>query len=491
MNLLEEAIIYSTIMHQGKVRKFKGIPYILHPLEVAQILSTMTEDQEVITAGVLHDVVEGTDGSLEEIRKRFGERVAMLVNSDSEKKIPSGDKTLTWKKRKKDSLYVLQKSSDIGIKQLWLADKLSNIRSLARIYSEQGEKTWSYFNQNDPAEQHWFYRTVAEYVEMDLNRTGAYKEFIKHINFIWPGSFDTKKTQYRKYREVSLEGCERIGRGAKADVYRYTDDLIVKVYNEKNTYKDVENETGIARKAFVLGLPTAISFGIVAVGSRYGSMFELVNASTVSELIARNPGQTEYYAGLMAGLARDIHSTQAGDDSGFPDAKGQLLNWVERGVSDEDEAIAGKLRNMIESMPSDNYMVHGDFHTGNVFIQNGEPMLIDMDRVSTGPAIVDIANFYLFYVGNGERNPGNIEDYMGFSYDTAQSFYWSFIKQYLGTEDESLIKAATEKAALLAYVRVIGQIKKNKNLSQKEMADKQYFLEKVGELIDCVNDFII
>ena len=84
MNKLEEAIIYATILHQGNVRKFTSRPCILHPLEVAQILSTMTEDQDVITAGILHDIVEETDGTLEEIEKRFGKRVADLVSSDTE-----------------------------------------------------------------------------------------------------------------------------------------------------------------------------------------------------------------------------------------------------------------------------------------------------------------------------------------------------------------------------------------------------------------------
>ena len=70
MNIVEEAIIYATIMHQGKVRKFKNRPFILHPLEVAEILSTMTDDEEIITAGILHDIVESTDGTLEEIEKR-------------------------------------------------------------------------------------------------------------------------------------------------------------------------------------------------------------------------------------------------------------------------------------------------------------------------------------------------------------------------------------------------------------------------------------
>ena len=100
MNILEEAIIYATVLHQGKVRKFGDTPYILHPLEVAQILSTLTDDIEVITAGILHDIVEDTDGTLPEIEKRFGPRVAMLVSSESEEEYPDEEPGATWKRRK-------------------------------------------------------------------------------------------------------------------------------------------------------------------------------------------------------------------------------------------------------------------------------------------------------------------------------------------------------------------------------------------------------
>ena len=151
MNLVEEAIIYATIMHQGKVRKRENIPYILHPLEVAQILATMTDDQDTIAAGILHDVVEDTSGTLDEIRNRFGERVAFLVEMETENPFPGEDREKSWKKRKEQSLLTLKNSGDICVRMLWLADKLANIRSLARGYSESGEIFWSHFHQKDPA----------------------------------------------------------------------------------------------------------------------------------------------------------------------------------------------------------------------------------------------------------------------------------------------------------------------------------------------------
>ena len=174
MNMLEEAIIYATIMHQGKVRKFSSSPYILHPIEVAQILSTMTDDEEIISAGILHDIVEDTDGTLKEIEKRFGKRVAMLVSSDSENKYPEEERSSTWKRRKEESLFVLKKSEDTGVQMLWLADQLANIRSLAGIYSERGEELWGELDQSDPSLQCWYYRSVGEIVELHLNRTGAF-----------------------------------------------------------------------------------------------------------------------------------------------------------------------------------------------------------------------------------------------------------------------------------------------------------------------------
>ncbi|MBQ6456694.1 MAG: HD domain-containing protein, partial [Mogibacterium sp.] len=259
MNKLEEAIIYATILHQGKIRKLDGTPYILHPIEVSQILSTMSHDEELITAGILHDIVEDTDGTLAEIEKRFGERVAELVDSDSEGKKTEGHKAGSWKRRKEDSLRVLKNTKDLGIKMLWLADKLANIRSLAGLYSEKGEAVWQELNEADPDEQRWYYSSIAETLELELNKTAAFKELIKHINFIWPGTFDSDKARYKKYKEVSVEGCKLLASGAKGEVYRYDDELIIKLYNNKNTYRDVEQEIGLSRKAFVMGIPTAIS----------------------------------------------------------------------------------------------------------------------------------------------------------------------------------------------------------------------------------------
>ena len=484
MKISEEAIIYATIMHQGKVRKFGDSPYIFHPLEVAQILSTLTDDEEIITAGILHDIVEDTDGTLDEIEKRFGKRVADLVATDSENEYPGEERSATWKQRKEETLEKLKSSTDIGVKMLWLADKLANIRSLSGMYSEFGDEMWQKFDQSDQKMQCWYYRSVAEMIELSLNKTGAFKELIKHINFIWPGTFDKEKTRFKKYKEVSVDVCEVLGRGAKGSVYRYDDELVIKVFNENNTYHDVEQEIAKARKAFILGIPTAISFGIVSVGKQYGAMFEMVDSDTLSRCIARSPGKVEKYAAIMADIATIIHNIKVSADDGFPCATERIKEYISGGIGKEDEALTEKCMKLIDDLPKTDTLVHGDFHTGNVFLQSGEPLLIDMDRVSVGHPIIELSDLYYFYVILGEDDPEVVEKFMGFSYDTSKEFFDCFLKNYLKTEDEKRLREVTEKASLIGYSRLINKFRKKGTVADKDKDKIGRCIARISELAD-------
>ena len=481
MNKLEEAIIYATIMHQGKVRRVKNSPYILHPIEVSQILSTMTDDEELITAGILHDIVDDTDGTLEEIEKRFGKRVAELVEAESEEN--SSDKgSASWKKRKEESFLLLKNNKDIGVKMLWLADKLADIRSLAGLYSERGDDLWQEFAETDPETLRWYYSSIAEMLELQLNKTAAFKELIKHINFIWPGTFDSDKSRFRKYKEVSLEGCELIASGAKGDVYRYDDELIIKVFNNRNTYHDVEQEIALSRKAFIMGIPTAISFGIVAVGSRYGAMYELLDTETISSQIARNPGSVDTYAAIMAELAMTIHNIHVTEEDGFPDGAGRLYRYIKGGIAKEDETLAVRCRELFDTLAGSDTLTHGDFHTNNVFLLNGEPLLIDLDRLSVGHPMAEISDVYYFYDILGEDDPAVIEDFMGFSYETSKQFLDAFLRTYLDTDDKDRLEEVREKAEFICRVRMINKIHKKVNISEAEQAIIGKNLARIAEL---------
>ncbi len=488
MNMVEEAIIYATIMHQGSRRKTKNIPTILHPLEVAQILATITEDEEIITAGILHDVVEDTDGTLEEIEKRFGFRVAFLVDSETEQKFPGENREKSWRKRKELSLKKLKESNDIGVEMLWLSDKLANIRSLAGDFSERGNDVWQSFHQKDPNEHKWYYSKVAEYTELNLNKTGAYKELIKHINYIWPDTFDSGKTRYKKYKEVSVEGCPLLGRGYKGDVYKYNDELLIKVYNNNNTYLNVQQELESSRRAFVLGAPTAISFGIVSVGNRYGAMYELFDADTLTQKLKKDPANVDYYALVMANLAHQIHDIQIDDEDIFPKAKTRFANYIENGVAKSDAGLARELFKLLDGLNGNRNMIHGDFHTSNVFLQMGEPMVIDMDRISVGSPILELGDMYLYYVGCEEREPLDIDPYLDIPYGICKSFYDAFIIHYMDTSDKDVISLVNKKARLISNIRLFNRIWKKENLSSGAKALEKKLIMDTTELVSSITD---
>ena len=174
--LIEKAIEFATKAHSGQKRKLTGTPYILHPLEVASILANMSASQDLIIAAMLHDTIEDCGIKREEIESQFGPRVTELVLSETEEKIPGRAKSETWEERKLQSLEILRNTCDEEVKLLWLADKLSNFRSVYTIYLKEGDLVWCYFHQQDKEKQKWYYRKILEYTS-DLKDTYAYIEF--------------------------------------------------------------------------------------------------------------------------------------------------------------------------------------------------------------------------------------------------------------------------------------------------------------------------
>ena len=176
MELVSEAIVFAVKAHDGMRRKKGQAPYILHPMEAAVIVGTMTEDQNVIAAAVLHDVVEDAGITLEEIKEKFGQRVWELVGAETEDKrehLPPGE---TWRIRKKESLDVLKSTNDMDVLKIWLGDKLANMRSICRDWKVEGHAMWQRFNQKDANEQAWYYRSIAEMTER-LSDTSAWLEY--------------------------------------------------------------------------------------------------------------------------------------------------------------------------------------------------------------------------------------------------------------------------------------------------------------------------
>ena len=181
---LDDAIVFATRKHESQVRKRESTPYILHPLEAAAIACDLTKDEDTIIAAVLHDTVEDTDTTLEEIREKFGDRVAELVESETENKREDLPPDQTWEIRKKESLEHLKNSTDPAVKILWLADKVSNIRTIYQIYQKEGDALWNHFNMKDIKKQAWYYRTIVDLLS-DLDDTLAYQEYKQIVEYIF------------------------------------------------------------------------------------------------------------------------------------------------------------------------------------------------------------------------------------------------------------------------------------------------------------------
>lgn len=182
--LFERAAIFATAAHQGTTRKGKRIPYLVHPMETAAIVAEMTDDQELIAAAVLHDVVEDTEVTLPELQEYFGERIAFYVGCETENKRHGLPPESTWEIRKREMIDFLRTRADRGAKMLALADKLSNMRSVARDVENIGDRLWERFHQKDKSMHGWMYREVARALE-ELKEYPAWNEYDRLVRKVF------------------------------------------------------------------------------------------------------------------------------------------------------------------------------------------------------------------------------------------------------------------------------------------------------------------
>ena len=176
MELVSEAIAFAVKAHDGMRRKKSEAPYILHPMEAAVIVGTMSSDQNLIAAAVLHDVVEDAGVSIEEVEEKFGKRVRELVESETEDKRADLPPEATWRIRKEETLEVLKNADDISVLIVWLGDKLANMRSIYRDFKVEGNAMWQRFNQKNVEEQAWYYRSIVKLTSR-LSDTSAWLEY--------------------------------------------------------------------------------------------------------------------------------------------------------------------------------------------------------------------------------------------------------------------------------------------------------------------------
>ena len=284
----------------------------------------------------------------------------------------------------------------------------------------------------------------------------------------------------KAYRRVSVDGCEVIGRGANGEVYRIDPDTIVKVYYNPDALPDIHRERELARTAFVLGIPTAIPYDVVRVGEGYGSVFELLNAKSFSKLIAADPDGLDGYVKQFVDLMKLIHSTTVKPGL-MPEMKAVALDWADF----LREYLPGekwqKLHELIAAVPEQLTMLHGDYHTKNVMLQNNEVILIDMDALCTGHPVFELASVFNAFVGFSELDPSVAMSFQGFSSEICHRIWDKTLRLYFETDDEEYLRARAEQAMLIGYTR----------LMRRTIRRKGFETEQGQQMIECYKQHIL
>ena len=259
---------------------------------------------------------------------------------------------------------------------------------------------------------------------------------------------------YKKLRELSVEGCEIIGRGAMGTVYRIDADTVVKVYERPDSITMIENEQKRAKQAFLKGIPTAISYDIVRVGDKYGSVFEMLKASNYNDVLRNAPERKEEILRDYARFLRKVHAVEM-DPGELPDMREVYLGYLGRIRPLLPGELSSRLLALLSAMPENLHAIHGDIHMKNIMLDGDEPLLIDMEALAVGDPVFDLQGVFVTYQLFGEDEPGNSMSFLGISQELADYVWEKTVEFYFRGRDASLIREAERKIRIAAYVRFL------------------------------------
>ena len=233
----------------------------------------------------------------------------------------------------------------------------------------------------------------------------------------------------RAVRQLTVEGCERIGAGACGEVFRLDDETIIKLYYPRVKKEEIEQEKALAKKAFVMGVPTAISYDIVEADGRIGVVYELIKSKTIGELIRGDEAHLEEYVDMYARVCRQIHGIEAepGRLPSFKDINRADIPNV-TGITQEER---GYLHKFLDLVPERLNCLHGDLNINNIMVQNGECCLIDMGEFSTGTPMFDLSRI-VFSMELAGPAAGEFNGFYKLPQDTVSHILHLFLEKYFG-----------------------------------------------------------
>ena len=280
-------------------------------------------------------------------------------------------------------------------------------------------------------------------------------------------------------RKIDLGDAEVIGEGFFSTVYRLNKDTIVKVFNRTSDPGQIERELKLAKEAFVLGVPTAISFDVVRVGEKLGVCFEMLDCMSLKTAILTHKKNYKEYLEQYANLLKKINTTECFNPI-IPDIKKYYLQKVDAIKPFLEKKYYEKAKKLVENIPDRKTFVHGDCHFKNIMVQGDELLLIDMDTLSVGHPIFELASLYAPYCAFNEDDPGNTEKFFGISSDDAVKLYNSLLNLYFGNDD----KVIKDKIKLLGYIHMVWWNRVNEPDNQVRLEGCRGRLYKLLDIYD-------
>lgn len=259
----------------------------------------------------------------------------------------------------------------------------------------------------------------------------------------------------RKPRDVSVEGCEIIGRGAFGTVYKLNGDTVIKVYEGgEEVLPGIEKEQQNAKQAFMCGLPTAIPFDIVKAGNKYGTVFEMINARTCNDIICENLKHVDIMIPKYAEFLKQINTIE-----GVP---GQLRNIRDKYIQYMDvigpylnKHVKGRITSLLMDMPDNHHLVHGDIQMKNVMVSGDELVLIDMDHLGEGDPVFELGSLYATYIAFNEDEEDNSEKFLGLNKETCSRIFWETLNLYLPEMNDRERQETICKIRIAGYLRFL------------------------------------
>jgi uncharacterized protein (TIGR02172 family) len=237
----------------------------------------------------------------------------------------------------------------------------------------------------------------------------------------------------KRLREISVERCELIGSGGYGKVYRIDDETIAKLYTTEMSLEMIQKERNTAQKAFLMGVPTAISYDVVKCGDDYGVVYELLKAKTVAQVLDADSSRIQEMGEKSATLLKNLHAITVEDNS-LPNRKEEMLEWVEKIAPVLEESEAEEIRTFLQAIPERKQFLHGDFNSKNIMIQGDEFLLIDIGDAAFGHPVFDLAGLLLAYIYLPRSPMPEDEKYrlLGFKLSDAGAMLNTMLTTYFG-----------------------------------------------------------